>query len=34
MEADMDLIYLAGIVLLFILLVGLAIGCDRLGGAR
>ncbi len=30
----MDLIYLAGIVLFFVLAVGLAIGCDRLGGSR
>lgn len=27
----MDLIYLAGLVLFFVLLVGLVIGCDRLG---
>ncbi len=30
----MDFIYLAGITLFFALLAGLAIGCDRLGGAK
>jgi hypothetical protein len=30
----MDLFYLAGIVLLFALVAGLAVGCDRLGGAK
>jgi len=30
----MDLIYLAGIVLFFLLLVGMAAGCARLGGAK
>lgn len=30
----MDLIYLAGIVLLFALTAGLAIGCAKLGGAE
>ncbi len=30
----MDLLYLAGIALFFLLLVGFAIGCDRLGGAK
>ena len=30
----MDLIYLAGIALLFILMVGLAVGCAKLGGAK
>ena len=30
----MDFYYLAGIALFFVLLVGLAIGCDRLGGAK
>lgn len=28
----MDLVYLAGIVLFFFLMVGLAAGCGRLGG--
>ncbi len=30
----MDLIYLAGILLFFVLTVGLAVGCARLGGAK
>jgi len=30
----MDLFYLAGILLLFALAVGLAFGCARLGGAK
>ena len=30
----MDLIYLAGIVLFFTLLAGLAVGCAKLGGAK
>jgi len=30
----MDLLYLAGIVLFFLLVVGLAVGCDRLGGTK
>ena len=30
----MELAYLAGIVLFFGLMVGLAIGCARLGGAK
>lgn len=30
----MDFYYLAGIVLFFILVMGLAIGCNRLGGAK
>lgn len=30
----MDLIYLAGIALLFVLVAGLAIGCARLKGAK
>lgn len=30
----MDLFYLAGIALLFILMAGLAVGCARLGGAE
>ncbi len=30
----MDIYYLAGIALFFALAVGLAIGCDRLGGAK
>lgn len=30
----MDLFYLAGIVLFFILMAGLAVGCARLGGAE
>jgi hypothetical protein len=28
----MDLVFLAGIVLFFVALVGLVVGCDRLGG--
>jgi ABC-type methionine transport system permease subunit len=34
MEAVMDLFYLAGIALFFALLIGLALGCNRLGGAK
>jgi hypothetical protein len=34
MEAIMDLFYLAGIALFFTLLIGLAVGCERLGGAK
>lgn len=30
----MDLFYLAGIVLFFILMAGLAVGCAKLGGAK
>ncbi len=30
----MDFYYLAGIVLFFVLMAGLAIVCDRLGGAK
>ena len=30
----MDLIYLAGIVLFFVLMAGLAVGCAKLGGAK
>ena len=30
----MDLTYLAGIILFFILTAGLAVGCSRLGGAK
>lgn len=30
----MDLIYLAGIALFFILMVGLAVGCAKLGGTK
>ncbi len=30
----MDIYYLAGIALFFALLLGLAVGCDRLGGAK
>jgi hypothetical protein len=30
----MDITYLAGIVLFFVLTAGLAIVCDRLGGAK
>lgn len=30
----MDLYYLAGIALFFVLLVGLALGCDVLGGGK
>ncbi len=30
----MDLIYLAGIGLFFVLLAGLAVGCAKLGGAK
>lgn len=30
----MDFIYLAGILLLFGLMVGLAVGCAKLGGVR
>ena len=30
----MELAYLAGILLLFGLMVALAIGCDKLGGAK
>lgn len=30
----MDLVYLGAIGLLFALAVGLAVGCDRLGGRR
>ena len=30
----MDLVYLAGIALLFALLIGMAAGCARLGGAK
>ncbi len=30
----MDIYYLAGIALFFALLIGLAVGCDRLGGAK
>ena len=31
---NMDFYYLAGIALLFVLLVGLALGCDVLGGGK
>ncbi len=34
LEPNMDLLYLAGIALFFLLLVGFAIGCDRLGGKK
>ena len=34
LEETMDFYYLAGIALFFILLVGLAIGCDRLEGTK
>jgi hypothetical protein len=30
----MDIVYLAGIVLFFALMAGLAIGCAKLGGAQ
>jgi hypothetical protein len=30
----MDLVYLAGIGLFFALMIGLAVGCARLGGAK
>lgn len=30
----MDLFYLAGIVLFFALMAGLAVGCAKLGGAK
>lgn len=30
----MDFFYLTGIALFFLLLAGLAIGCNRLGGAK
>lgn len=30
----MDLVYLAGIVLFFALMAGLAVGCGKLGGAK
>jgi hypothetical protein len=30
----MDLIYLAGIVLLFALMAAMAVGCAKLGGAK
>jgi hypothetical protein len=30
----MDLIYLAGIALFFVLTAGLAFGCDKLGGEK
>lgn len=30
----MDLVYLAGISLFFILITGLAVGCAKLGGAQ
>lgn len=30
----MDLIYLAGLVLFFGLMAGMALGCDRLGGKK
>jgi len=30
----MDFFYLTGIALFFLLLVGLAIGCNRLGGSK
>ncbi len=30
----MDLFYLAGIVLFFILMAGLAVGCAKLGGTQ
>ena len=30
----MDLVYLAGISLFFILIAGLAVGCAKLGGAQ
>jgi hypothetical protein len=30
----MDLIYLAGIGLFFVLMAGLAVGCAKLGGAK
>lgn len=30
----MDITYLAGIVLFFVLMAGLAIVCDRLGGGK
>ncbi len=30
----MDLVYLAGIGLFFVLMIGLAAGCARLGGAK
>ncbi len=31
---NMDFYYLAGIALLFVLLAGLALGCDVLGGGQ
>jgi hypothetical protein len=34
MEANMDFVYLAGIVLFFGLMVGMAFGCSKLGGAK
>lgn len=34
MEAALDFVYLAVTVLFFVLLVGLANGCDKLGGAK
>ncbi len=30
----MDIFYLAGIALFFAILIALAVGCDRLGGAK
>lgn len=30
----MDLFYVAGIALFFALLIGLAVGCERLGGGK
>lgn len=30
----MDVVYLAGIAIVFALLVGLAYGCNKLGGAK
>jgi len=34
MEANMDFFYLAGLVLLFFSIAGLAVGCARLGGTK
>jgi hypothetical protein len=34
LEAIVDLLYLAGIGIFFALMIGLAIGCNKLGGAK
>lgn len=34
MEANLDLVYLFGIALFFVLMAGMAVGCAKLGGAK